>query len=169
MKKKRYTKQLRGEIIDQHLTAHGNEFDEDVFVSEASDPDHPAHDYFCWDRDKNHQNSLRRQARRFINDVEIKYVGDRARKVIEIGEIVIANPEVTGDIPALIAKDRKRVYVETVDHPDAMLAELRNATIGNLSDRKRAMFTVLGLDYCIRRLELNLKDIQALIAKTADD
>lgn len=49
IKRKRYTLAERQRIRDAFAKAHGGVFDPKLFVEEAEDPDHEAHDWFDWD------------------------------------------------------------------------------------------------------------------------
>ena len=165
-KQKKYTKERRGRILQDHLAQHGGKLDEDVFIEAASDPDHPAHDYFCWDREKNHQMALRAQVRAFVHGIQIKHLSQKPPRPMQYRDIVV-NPPTVSQLPALVTEGHKRVYVQSTDAPDAMLADLRIASVSLLSTRRRAMFTALGLDKCVRRLELNLQDIDRLASATS--
>ena len=59
--------QDRMAIVREHMDRHGGVYDPALFVVEAADPDHPAHDYFEWDDTAAAAKWRLVQARRFIS------------------------------------------------------------------------------------------------------
>ena len=68
--KRRYTNDERWEIMRVHMDTHGNgELNTVEFLDAASDPAHPAHDYFEWDDSKAAHSHRIQQVRQFFHVV----------------------------------------------------------------------------------------------------
>ena len=94
MSKTQYTKELRQQIIEEFMRSHGiDEVKPQDFLDEASDKDHPAHDYFEWDDSVASFNYRLWQARRFLQ-VEVNVV-DRPQELplaVEVQAPLMVSP-----------------------------------------------------------------------------
>ena len=97
-KRKWFTNEEREEILKMHIAEFGS-FDAPTFVDAASDPRHPAHEWFTWDdteaSGKYRVNEAREFARVRITtqDVPVEKVGDGGTFTINAPPLLVAPPE----------------------------------------------------------------------------
>jgi hypothetical protein len=72
--KRKFTKEERQAIYEDHLKKHDGHYDPATFVDEAEDPNHPAHDALEWDDTIAGRAYRIEQARRFVSDLKVKWV-----------------------------------------------------------------------------------------------
>lgn len=99
------TRKQRQEILDEFLDRHGS-YIPHVFINEAKDPTHPAHDWFEWDDGKaGHQYRLW-QAQRFVGTL-------RAERIVQTVDRGLVRIRVPSVVSPLETRDKGGGYVST--------------------------------------------------------
>ena len=104
MNEQRFTPETRLAIVQAHVADHDGVYKPDEFVASASDPSHPAHQWFVWDDSKAAHSHRIWQARQFIK-IRIK-VPQSEQTVVSNGEYKIEIKE----MPAFISPMDTRMH-----------------------------------------------------------
>ena len=142
------TRDEKQAVLDDHLERHGS-YRPDVFLAEASDPDHPAHGYFRWDEAAAAHQYRMWQAREFVDGLRC----ERRQETSVAGTSrVVMMP--------VVVSERKGEYVSTATPSgEAILVREARERLFQWVERYESTVSaddVLCLRGVIRRLDVKL-------------